>query len=360
MRLNELHVQGFRNLQEVHLADLSQHSHFFYGENAQGKTSLLEAIHLMTAVRSFRTIKPTDLIEHQSQQSILQYHLLHDLEDETSARIDLHRKGKKEIQQDGEPVKRFQNFIGKFPTVIFSSQDIQLLRGGPSNRRKYIDLHFSSIDSQYFDTLRKYHQALKQRNEILKQSSPSLAMIAPFNRIIATYAHQLNELRKRYLSELEPLFKQAYNIISAERDQVSISLKSQNAHTEEDWNRLYEEQFASDQRFQSTRHGPHRDDIICTIEGRPSDQFGSEGQQRSIVLSLRLAQVSHWIQKKKVSPIVLADDILGELDSTRASNFWNAIPHDIQIFATGTSIPQRTSSPNWNLWKIQNGQVQRK
>ena len=359
MRLRALHLQHFRNIAEAHLEELEACNHFFYGENAQGKTNLLEAIHLLTAVRSFRTARSNELITHGKTQSILHYHLSHDLEEETSVRIENFTRANKKIYQDDENITRFQNFIGKFPTVVFSSQDIQLLRGGPALRRRFIDLHFSSIDHEYFDCLRKFHQALKQRNEILKQERPSFSLIAPFHRILAHYAQMLTNLRQKHLAQFEPLFQSAYAIISAERDTVSLSYKHQNTETEEAWEALYKEQFALDQRLGSTRHGPHRDDFLCQLNEHPAHQFASEGQQRSLVLSLRLAQISHWIKTKRILPIVLADDILGELDSTRAVNFWKAIPPDIQIFATGTRIPEQAKTSHWTLWKIQNGQVKK-
>lgn len=354
MRLRRLTLQDLRN---IPLAELSftGRQQFFLGPNGQGKTNLLEAVGFITALRSFRTADPSLLVAHGRRQGALAAEFEHEKLGPSRVVITL-RPGGKEVVCDGERLTRLADFLGRFPTVVFSSQDQQLVRGAPALRRRWLDLSLAGVSTAYLDSLTRYHRALDARNHLLKrQASP--AELAAFEAPLADAASALVAARRAGLAELAPHLAAAYSAISADAEPASLAYQpdaSPPGDTPAAWLAHFEKTRPRDLQFRSSLSGPHRDDLTLLVGSRPARDYASEGQQRSLVLALRLAQVSHVRARTGIEPVLLADDVLGELDPDRRRRFWAALGDTRQVLATGTELPAAELG-SWEIFHVHAG-----
>ena len=360
MRIIELRLNQFRNLQSAVLT-FNHGIYFFQGSNGQGKTNLLEAIYLLATLRSFRIQDLRGLVQKGSKRAIVEFEIEHDIEGFTSVRIELLSDGKKQVFQDGERIQNLSNLIGKFPAVAMTSQDIQLVRSSPSLRRRSIDLHLSLLDPQYLRLLRRYHQALRERNALLKD--PKLfPMLASYDKVLAENALLVMKKRSLWMTTLNGIFKQIYAYFNAKEGASVLWTQKKSIPTFQEYLEMLAINREKDQRYQSTQMGPHRDDLHFIFEGNSALEYASEGQQRTMVLALKLAQLQQIMQNKKMVPLLLADDILLELDQDRRQSFWKSLPNTMQIFATGTEIPKFYPSVKTTpiVYKIDRGEIEKK
>lgn len=352
MHLRRLALQHFRNIAWAELA-LPQAGAALVGTNGQGKTNLLEAVGLLTALRSFRQSDNRLLIAHGQPEAALRFELEHERLGPTEVTIRLRPDGK-EVMVDSTPVARFGEFLGKFPTVLFSSQDNQLIRGSPAARRRWLDLVLAAMDGAYLDSLQRYHRALDGRNRLLKERADA-AQLAAFEQPLAAAGVAVIRGRAAGVAMLAERLRAAYATIAPGQEMADLVYESDVAEGDE---AALAELFAANRErdllLKSTSRGPHRDDIDLTLDARSSRDFGSEGQQRSLVLALRLAQLGHFRERSGVLPVVLADDVLGELDAGRRARFWSAIEPGTQVLATGTAVPEGVAA-GWRLFRVERG-----
>jgi DNA replication and repair protein RecF len=352
MRLRRITLQNFRNVAFADLA-LTGDRHFFVGANGQGKTNLLEAAGFIFALRSFRTTDNRALIAHAQPEAAIACELTHERRGNTHVLIKL-RPGGKEVTCDGERVPRLADYLGQFPAVVFSSQDQLLIRGSPGTRRRWLDLALAATDANYFTTLQAYHRALAGRNALLKRSDSSAEIIA-FEQPLAASAAELTALRETGIKNLSEHVATAYARIADEAEPAALTYAPDAAAMNTAaWTALFEKNRPRDLVMKTTLAGPHRDDCELTVSGRPAREFASEGQQRSLALSLRLAEVEYLFTRTGVQPILLADDVLGELDPNRRRRFWNALGEDRQVIATGTTLPD-ASLGAWQIFNVTAG-----
>lgn len=353
MRLLRITLQDFRNVAATDLR-LEGRQQFFLGPNAQGKTNLLEAVGFLTALRSFRTAENRVLIGQGRPEAVIACELDHERLGETRVAIKL-RSGSKEVWCDGAQVTRFGDFLGRFPTVVFSSQDQQLLRGAPGLRRRWLDLTLASVDAGYMRALQAYHRALVSRNSLLKRGQLPAEELNAFEQPLAEAAAVLVRARRENLAGLAAGVAAAYATLSGSAEPAGIDYAP---HTEEGdgeaWRRVFHSGRARDAQFRTTLQGPHRDDVVFTVAGRAARDYGSEGQQRSLVLALRLAQLAFFRERCGVEPILLADDVLGELDPERRRRFWASLGNTRQVIATGTSLPEAELG-DWQVFTVRSG-----
>ncbi|QYY35558.1 DNA replication and repair protein RecF [Ruficoccus sp. ZRK36] len=358
MKLLRLHAENFRNIEQAALS-FEKTSTFLLGRNGQGKTNLLEAAGMVTALRSFRTTETRALIRHHQRQARL--FVVCEREGEGTSEITLgFSSSGKDIQCDGEKVTRLADFLGRFPTVTLSSEDIQLIRGGPALRRRFLDMTLSSMRADYFEALRRYHRALKERNQLLKTGTgPREAELSAFDKALAPAAVTVCRLRREGVEALGRDLRAAYAVISdgAEEPELRYRPESVFEDTESALKCLRENRTA-DLMLKSTQRGPHRDDLDLRVGGRKAREYASEGQQRSLVVSLRLAQMASFEQSSGVRPVIMADDVLGELDPPRRERFWRAIGPDRQIIATGTEPPP-AGERDWDILHVADGAFSR-
>ena len=352
MRLSRITLENFRN---ISLAELTfdGRQQFFIGQNGQGKTNLLEAVGYLTALRSFRTSDQRLLISHGKEGAGVAYEIEHELLDDTGVTIKLRPDGK-EVTCDGEWVTKFGDFLGRFPTVVFSSQDQQLVIGAPAFRRRWLDLTIAAMDTTYLHVLQQYHRGVLDRNRLLKRGATSLEFAA-FELPLATAAAQIVQKRSANVKVLSGYVAEAYAAIAGDKESIIMQYKPDLDQIDTTaWTKTFAKNRARDLQFKTTSAGPHRDDFDLVFGRHAVRNFGSEGQQRSLALALRLAQVSYFHERSGVQPVVLADDVLGELDPERRRRFWTSIGSDCQVIATGTSLPDAELG-EWQVFQVEHG-----
>jgi DNA replication and repair protein RecF len=353
MRLRTLTLRHFRNVAFARL-EFAGRQQFFAGPNAQGKTNLLEAAGFLTAVRSFRATDNQLLIMHTQQTAGVGCGLEHERFGATQVSIKLHRDSK-ELWCDQTKVTRLADYLGKFPTVAFTAQDLQLIRGAPAGRRRWLDLTLAAMDANYLTALQTYTRALAGRNALLKKGGGAARELSAFEQTLAPAAAALIGLRTAGIGTLATALTAAYALVCDGAEQAALVYTPDfaDASAEALLARL-EASRGRDIMLRTTVNGPHRDDLELKIEGKLAKDFSSEGQQRSLVLALRLAQAAWFQEKSGVRPVLLCDDVLGELDPARRRRFWAAIDPESQVLATGTSLPDAELGA-WQVFNVQDG-----
>ena len=337
MKLRLIRLQHFRNIAAAELTFPGERT-FFLGPNGQGKTNLLEAIGYVSALRAFRPGDNRTLIEHGQPEAALAFRFEHETLGESEVIVRIQPRGK-EATLDGESVRRLSDLLGRFPTVLFASEDIQLVRGSPSLRRRLLDLHLASLDPAYLADLQAYHRALDARNRLLKEAARP-AELAAFEHQLAPAACRLVARRREGVARLGALVSELYAALSGGTEPGTLVYAPDSALEDPAaWLAQLERGRARDLQLRSTQHGPHRDDLALAVSGREAALFASEGQQRALVLALRFAQLRDARVRRGIAPLVLADDVLGELDPVRRARFWSVLDPDLQLFATGTTAP---------------------
>ena len=355
MRLRKITLQHFRNVGFATLA-LQGRQQFFVGANGQGKTNLLEAIGYMTALRSFRTNDNKVLIAHGQSEAAFVCQLEHERMGETEVTIKI-RPEAKEVWSDQTRITKLVDYVGRFPTVVFSSQDIQLVRGSPALRRRWLDLTLASMDAAYLQTLQAFTRALAERNALLKSGRAAASELDAFEQTLAPAAASLIALRESGVRALNRSLETAYAALTAGGEPASMKYDPNFAdHSIDGLRARLQAGRSRDAQFRTTLVGPHRDDLAFSVKQSPAKDFASEGQQRSIVLALRLAQAAWFLERSGVRPVLLADDVLGELDAERRSRFWNAIDPESQVVATGTHLPD-AGLGGWQVFDVKSGTV---
>ncbi len=354
MRFTQITLQGFRNLPLV-AVELRGPRTFLCGANAQGKTNFLEAAGYVTALRSFRGAETRALIGLHQTQAGLAFSLEH--EQFGASRITVMLTAQtREVQWEQGRVTRLADFIGKFPTVVFSSHDNQFLRGSPALRRRWLDLTLAAMDPSYLIALQAYTRALAERNMLLKQGGRDLGALDAFEHELSVHALTLFAQRAVGVTELSRQFQIAHAKLGPVGETAGLIYAPDAAPgTREEFAALLLKSRPRDGLLKATEHGPHRDDLDLLLNGRPAKQFASEGQQRCLVIALRLAQAAYFKAKSGVTPVLLCDDVLGELDPERRARFWASLEGEPQVIATGTSLPEVTA--DWQVLTVAEGSI---
>ena len=352
MRLLRMRAADFRNIAFAEVV-FGAPRHFLLGPNGQGKTNLLEAVALLNALRSFRTRDTRLLVRHGAKSARLWFEVARD--DGLTSTVELTLGADtKSVIVDGEPVRRFEDFVGRFPAAVFCSDDIVLLRGSPADRRRWLDMTLAASDHGYFTALRRYHGALAERNRLLKDAETRPALLLPFEKVMAPAAVALVAARAAALAELSGGLSAACAAIGQAAEEPGLDYRASAAPADEAaWLELWARDRADDIRLRATRRGPHRDDFLFRLFGRPAAAVASEGQQRGLVLGLSLAELARRRRVTGLAPVVLADDILGELDPERKAGFRRALGEDLQVIATGTVPPDDASA--WRIHNVEGG-----
>lgn len=353
MRLRQLTLRDFRNIPLARL-EFSGRQQFFIGANGQGKTNLLEAAGFLTALRSFRAADNRVLIRHGQPAAAIVCELEHEHRGETRITVKIAPQGK-ELWCDQERVARLADYVGQFPTVVFSSQDLQLVRGTPAGRRRWLDLTLAAMDGAYLRALQVYTRAVAERNALLKRGG-SAAELSAFEQTIAPAAAELVQRRHEGVAALAREVEAAYQRVADDAEPVAVTYEPNGDETTaEGWRERLANGRARDQQFRSTLAGPHRDEVALRVHGRAAKEFASEGQQRSLVLALRLAQAAWFHARSGVRAVLLADDVLGELDPERRRRFWQAVDGEAQVLATGTTLPAADLGA-WQVFAVSGGE----
>ncbi len=349
MYLKTLHLRQFRNYQEQKV-EFTAAKTILVGNNAQGKSNLLEAVELLATLRSHRMARDRDLIKEGEPVSQIQATLerQNGISDLT---LTLRRNGRRSVALNGESVRRQMDFLGVLNAVQFSSLDLDLVRGGPDNRRNWLDTLLIQLEPIYAHILQQYNQVLRQRNAFLKQaqdsasSTQNLEQLAVWDAQLAATGTKVIRRRDRAIQRLAPIAATWHANISGSTEVLQINYVPSVPLTQ---NHPEEVQLAFLTKIQqraiaemyrgTTLVGPHRDEVELTINQTPARQYGSQGQQRTLVLALKLAELQLIEEVVKEPPLLLLDDVLAELDPSRQNQLLDAIQDRFQTLITTTHL----------------------
>lgn len=345
MYIRELALQNFRNYNYLNLA-LHPGINVFVGDNAQGKTNVLESIYLCATARSHRTNQEREVIMWDETEAHIRLNIQKKYVDD---QIDFHMdKRGKGVAINRIPIKKLVDLLGILNVVMFSPEDLQMIKKGPGERRRFVDIELSQLDRLYYYGLQQYHKVLKQRNNLLKNfhsTSDARNMLEVWDMQIVEYGTNVINKRKEFISKLGMIAREIHFNISGDKEKLEV-VYAPSVGIE-----IYEQKLSSnhDQDIfrRSTSIGPHRDDMTFLINGMDVRIYGSQGQQRTVVLSIKLAQLRMIQEILGEQPVLLLDDVLSELDYHR-QQFLFAHTQNIQTFITSTG----TEESVWNMQEI--------
>ena len=361
MKLKSLKLKNYRNCENIEM-DFCDFKNLIIGKNAQGKTNILESIYFLSNLKSVRTSNNLDLIKFEKEKADINAVLE---KNNTNVEMDFSYNDEKKKTFAINKVKSNQkDFKQVLKTVLFSSEDLLLLRGAPEDRRKWLDRAISQIYPLYDDRLSKYEKIRIQKNNLLKNEKLDKSLLDVYNEQLAIAGSNVIYLRKKYLSEIEKIAQQKHSKISEEEKLKMIysstfELGETIEEILENYKKSLEENYNEEIRRLQTLIGPHRDDIIFYINEKESTKFASQGQQRTIVLSLKMAEIDIIKEKIGTSPVLLLDDVLAELDDLRQNYLLNSIDKETQTIITSvdTLFFNAEFLKDVKIFKIENGNI---
>ncbi len=338
MFIKSLKLKDYRNYDLLNL-EFDKATNIFYGDNAQGKTNILEAVYLSGTTKSHRSSKDRDLIRFQCEESHIETVVV---KNGVPYQIDMHLKknSPKGIAINRIPIKKATELFGLMNFVFFSPEDLNIIKNGPSERRRFMDLELSQLDKLYLKDLTSYNRIINQRNKLLKDASfqPSLLdTLDIWDMQLISYGKKIISRRKQFIQEVNEIIEEVHSKLTGGKEKIILSYESGcgTLSLEEAVLRNRER----DIKMKSTSAGPHRDDICFRIGDIDIRRFGSQGQQRTAALSLKLSEIELVKKIIKDTPVLLLDDVLSELDKNRQNYLLDSI-HDIQTLITCTGVDE--------------------
>lgn len=337
MHLADLRLRDFRNYARLD-ASFQPGFHLLLGNNAQGKTNVLEAIYLVATLRSFRGVGGGQMVRHGQKGYFVGATVVSDGEHKTRM---FWSPQQRTLLLDAQPVRRLSDYLGVLRAVVFSSEDLQLVKGPGSRRRRFLDLLLTQTYRTYLLLLQRYTHALKSRNALLKQPQPDEQALAGFTRELVESGQQILRHRHELLPRLAEAAQTAYQRIAGTSEELRITYQPS---VRSDFLRELAQARPRERTLHATIVGPHRDELSLRIGGRPVDQFGSEGQKRSVAIALKMAQAEYLTAIHGSPPVLLIDDIMGELDADRRSAF---VPLLQRVDRAGSQVFMTATEESW-------------
>lgn len=340
MRITHLSLINFRNYHEISI-DFSGGINCLLGHNGAGKTNLLDAIHYLSFCKSYFNSFDNQNILHEEEMFVIQ-----GLFEKDGNKEEIYcaqkRNERKQFKRNKKDYAKLSEHIGLLPVVMITPLDAELLYDGSDIRRKFVDSIISQVDNNYLHALIEYNKALMNRNAMLKQFSESRTwddtLLATYNNILVSRGKEIFKKRQEFTEEFSPLFLKAYNEISGEKENAHIEYSSN--LTEGDFAELLANSLPKDRALTYTTMGIHKDDWIFCMEGKSLKKFASQGQQKSFIIALKVAQYRYLKKQYKSSPILLLDDIFDKLDDTRVNCLIDMVCGNEfeQVFITDTNL----------------------
>ena len=333
MWINKIKLTNFRNYNKQEI-NLYENINVFFGENAQGKTNIIESIFLSSIGKSFRTNKEKELIKFNEPKALIEI----DYEkSDRNGNIKIEIGEKKQIYLNGIKLKKLSELLGNINIVIFTPDDINILKGGPQNRRKFLDIMISQLRPNYMHVLTLYNKTLEQRNNYLKQikiENKDQNLLDIWDEKLIEYGIKIYEYRKEFIEKIKNKINNIHKEITQDKEEIEIKYFS-DANTRQNFINELKSRRKLDIIKGFTTKGIHRDDFVVYINGREVEIYGSQGQHRTAILSLKLSELNVIYDEIGEYPILLLDDFMSELDDKRRRNFLNNIK-DIQVIITCT------------------------
>jgi len=338
MIIKSLELQDYRNYEALHIT-FDRGTNILFGDNAQGKTNILEAIYLSATTKSHKGTKDRDIVNFEKEEA----HIRTITEKEgIETRVDMHlRKSKsKGIAIDGQKIKKAADLLGISNVVFFSPEDLNIIKNGPGERRRFVDMELSQLDSFYLYNMNNYIKIVEQRNKLLKDLyfNPSLRdTLNIWDSQMISFGSKVIERRRLFVEQLNKIIIDIHRNLTGGKEEIRIEY-CPDVEIEDFEKKLAASQ-EKDIRSKQTNVGPHRDDFIFYVGDIDIRKFGSQGQQRTAALSLKLSEIELVKKIVKDTPILLLDDVLSELDSNRQNYLLNSIG-DIQTIITCTGLEE--------------------
>jgi DNA replication and repair protein RecF len=337
VHLNQLRLRDFRNYARLDV-EFSPGLHLLLGNNAQGKTNILEAIYLLATLRSFRGVGGSQMVRHNQTG----YFVGARVTAQTEHEVKIYWSPKaRQLSMNGQTVRRLSDFLGHFRAVAFCSEDTLLVKGPASRRRRFLDLLLAQSQPAYLPLLQRYSRALKSRNALLKQRAPDHYALDSFTEELISAGSQIIQRRRALLPFVTPIALESYRRVANAAEELRLDYQPS---VREDFRRELEQSRNRERAVRMTLVGPHRDEIVLSLDSKAAAQFASEGQKRSIAIALKLAQAEFLTGHFGAPPVLLIDDVMGELDARRRAAF---LPLLQRVSRTNSQVFMTCTEENW-------------
>lgn len=357
MIIKRLELADYRNYESLDL-QFDKGTNILYGDNAQGKTNILEAIYVAATTKSHKGSKDNEIINFDKEEAHIRTYLE---KDAIETRVDMHlRKSKsKGIAIDGQKIKKAADLLGLCNVVFFSPEDLNIIKNGPAERRRFVDMELCQLDSFYLYNLNHYNKIVNQRNKLLKDMymNPDLKdTLTIWDSQLVSFGSKIIERRKIFTEQLNEIICEIHKKLSGGKEEILVYYNLD--VSAEDFEAKLKMNQERDIKLKQTTVGPHRDDFSFMIGKVDVRRFGSQGQQRTAALSLKLSEIELVKKIAKDFPVLLLDDVLSELDSNRQNYLLNSIG-DIQTIITCTGLEEFVNNRFEinKVYKVNNGKV---
>ena len=362
MILKRLSILNYKNIEQADL-EFSPKVNCFIGQNGMGKTNLLDAVYYLSFCKSATNPIDSQVMRHEADFFVVQGLYETRQGDEEDIYCGMKRRQKKVFKRNKKAYQRFSEHVGFIPLVMVSPSDNELILGGSEERRRFMDMAISQHDKEYLAELINYDKALQQRNALLKmEEEPDAELLSLWEEMMAQAGMVIYERRKAFIESLIPIFQQFYNQISGEREEVSLSYLSHG-----DRGQLLDvirDGRAKDRIMGYSLHGVHKDDLVMQLGGYPIKREGSQGQNKTYLIALKLAQFDFLRRSGHATPILLLDDIFDRLDASRVEQIVHLVSSDTfgQIFISDVNRGHldrilASATGNYKLYAVNDGVV---
>ena len=355
MIFKSINLTSFRNYKELSL-DFDRKLNIFIGENAQGKTNLLESLFIMGLGKSFKTNNDKEMISFDEDFSRAVSVVENEDGDETKIEIIYNKEGKI-IKVDDVKLNRSMDLLENVYVVIFSPEDLRIVKDGPEHRRRFIDRELCQIKPVYYSDLGNYKKVLKQRNALLKEKNSDRTLFEVFDETLSDYGMRIVNERRKFIDSIYDICSDIHRDVTGGREKLDIKYETE-IKSKDQFSQKLKESFDQDIAKGYTGFGPHKDYLGIKINGKDIRIYGSQGQQRTASLSLKLAEIELIKRETGYYPVLLLDDVFSELDSNRQKYLIESMK-DIQVFVTATGIEESIKNmlPDGNIYYVDNGKI---
>lgn len=357
MYVKRLMLKNFRCYEDLDV-ELSPHINIVYGKNAQGKTNLLESVYYCATGRSHRTSYDKECIRYEQDEAMIK--IWYEKYRQDQIEIHLRKNGRKSVAINGYPAQKINELFGCFHVVVFSPEDLSLIKSGPAKRRKFMDMEICQVDPVYLHDLQQYCKVLRQRNQLLKEISKNPSKketIFAWDTQLIHYGVKVMKRREQFVKQLESFTGPIHDSITHGEENLKILYENAVPADESLFQRALENNLARDIRYGTTASGPHHDDLALYVDQADVRVYGSQGQQRTTALSMKLAELEMMKKEIGYSPVLLLDDVMSELDRERQLHLAQYIQQN-QTIITCTGIEDSIQRlPAGKMFEVHKGRI---
>ena len=369
MRIRHLNIHDFRNLCQTEV-QFSSTANFIFGDNAQGKTNIIEAIYILCLAKSFRTHNDTELVPFEKEGYAIEGAFQDESDISYKIQVGYAAEPGKKIKIDGKPVSRYSSMIGRFPIVALTSEDQVITTGAPAQRRKFFNILLSQCSARYLADLKSFERILKQRNELLNRPAAgqdTRSQLEIWNEQFVTAGCNLMRARDQMVREMNGFIYECYQTLTRSNHTFHVTYQpnvSGSLETMQDeFKKQLHKAYPAEKRRGMSLVGPHRDEFLITVNDRELRRYGSRGEHKSALVSLKAAESALLSDKAGTKPILLLDDLYSELDINRGKSVMDLFSTSSQTFITGTSMDYQAIKnmgiqvPDHRLYFVEKGIV---